>query len=233
MNRQAEPRSLGATGVLVRGLGYVLCVAYAVIGSILVLLLAIGGLWEGFARAGFAAFFLAMVVYVYGTAYLAYRFARAPGRASALLLVVLVAPAVVYIASRAGDSIALRQAAETYALNEDPQAVEEARRRLLEPGRRAGRKDYVAILLDHLEAAEADPQRIRLVCMLGELSYQHEGVLEALRRLRDATQTDTARKDLHAAVERALLQVNPYEVARAGQQAREPEASADACSGLD
>ena len=210
--------------------GLVICVGYIVIGTVIVLLLAIGGLWEGFARREFTLLFIATVIYVYGTAYLAFRFALEPRKPLGFLLLILVLPMLIYLASPDSNSRELRHAAENYALATDPEVVETARQRLVAHGRRAGHKDYIAVLLQHLDAAQSDRQRVRLVCMLGVLSYQHDAVQARLRELRAATRDDPNRGALRDAVERALLRINPYQRDLTREELEDLAPSPRACS---
>ncbi|MDT8322361.1 MAG: hypothetical protein RQ826_17740 [Xanthomonadales bacterium] len=191
--------------------GFAVFAAYLALGTLVLLGLLIGGLWEGFGRQSYVLMFLAAVVYVYGTAWLAFSFGMRPGRVRGVLLAVLVIPVVISLIPSAHEGMALKEAARVYVADEEPAAVSEARERLLSQGRRAGRHGYIDILLEELDAAESDAQRVRLVVMLGELSYQYEPVLERLRAIYRDSQDDPERRALYHAVVEAIRGVNPYE----------------------
>jgi len=218
--------------LIARLFGYAACLAYLVIGTSLLLILLIGGFWEGFARSGYTLWFLALCAYVYGTAYLAFRFGRRPDRTSGVLLALLILPVVVQLVLSEARGPDLEAAAGVYASGEDREAVEAATRTLLEAGRRAGRQDHVEALLTHLTRAGEDGQRVRLVCLLGELSYQHEPTLRALRALRQETAASPDRRGLHRAAGYALRGVNPYEPGLDIERAPSPAASLAACRNL-
>ena len=200
-------------GFIGRGLAGLVAVAYLLIGSMVLVILLFGGLWEGFGRNEFVFMFLATLVYIYGTVIVALRVTFAPNLMLSLLLIVLMIPALVYFAMTTPDSSSaeLRQAATTYAENEDPEAVAAARDRLLDHGRRAGSPPQVRELVAHLEEAETDEQRIHLIRLLGEISYQHESLLEYLRLLREETRDNPERQALYRAAHEAIHQINPYE----------------------
>ncbi len=211
-----EPGDSAARGrtwvrVLAQAAGFTVFAAYIAFGTLVLLMLLIGGLWEGFGRQSYVLMFLAAVVYVYGTAWVAFSFGMRPGRVRGVLLAVLVLPLMISQIPGFYADWKVREAARVYVADDDPAAVSEARERLLSQGRRSGRYGYIDILLDGLDAAESDPQRVRLVVMLGELSYQHEPVLERLRALYRESEDDPERKTLYHAVVEALRGVNPYE----------------------
>ena len=197
--------------VLAQASGFTVFAAYIALGTLVLLMLLIGGLWEGFARQSYVLMFLLAVVYVYGTAWLAFSFGMRPGRVRGVLLAVLVLPLVVSQIPGFYADWEVREAARVYVADEDPAAVSEARERLLSQGRRSGRYGYIDILLEGLHGASEDEQRIRLVNLLGELSYQHEPLLETLRKLYRETENEVGRKALHEATLGALRGVNPYE----------------------
>lgn len=191
-------------------LGYAICIAVILVGGGALLILLIGGLWEGFSRTGYTIAFLALVLYILVTAWLAFRFARRPTKRVGLVLAGLVLPAVIYIAVSGGDRPDLRESARIYAANDDPGEVSEARATLLEHGARAGSPPHIRVLLEALQEAGDDAQRIRLVELLAELSRQNDSVIAELERLREATADDPERKPLHHAAGEALDKVDPY-----------------------
>lgn len=205
------PSRMGRLRLLLRLIGFTLAGAYVLIGTLVLLVLLIGGLWEGFGRQSYVLMFLGACLYVYGTAWVAFSFGRRPGRMRGLLLVLLVTPLVIHAARDAWHAVDLEEAAGVYARNGDPEAVATAREQLLAQGRRAGARDYVVVLHEALEAADNDHQRIRLVRLLGELSYQYEPLLESLRTLYRETGDDSGRSELHEATLEAIRDVNPYE----------------------
>ncbi len=191
--------------------GFSLALAYLIIGTLFLLVLLVGGLWEGFARDTYRLMFLGAFVYVYGTAWLAFSFGRRPERVRGVTLAVLVAPVAVQMFLGIHSATQLRSAAKVYVADVDPVAVAEARETLLARGQRSGRHDYIDLLLDGLEDAADDKQRIRLVELLGKLSYQHQPLLETLRTLHRETENIPERRDLHKASLEAILSVNPHE----------------------
>jgi len=215
--------------MIMRGLGFAICLVYLVLGTAIVVIVLIGGLWEGFNRAGYALGLVILCAYVYGTAWVAFRFGLKPARMHGLLLAALVAPVIILGARAALESRDLGEAATIYAENDDPEEVESARQAMLAKGRRAGRNDHVEALLTYLEQADDDTQRIRLVCMLGEVSYQYEPVLTALRMLREETHDDPDRRALNQAVEHALQGVNPYESGLRVERNKSGQSSLAAC----
>ncbi len=191
-------------------LGYATCIAAILAGGGALFILLIGGLWEGFSRTGYTLAFLTLALYILVTAWLAFRFARRPTKRAGLVLAGLVLPAVIYIAVSGGDRPDLRESVRIYVANEDPDEVSEARATLLEHGRRAGNPPHVRALIEALQEADDDAQRIRVVELLAELSRQNASVIAELERLREATAGDPEREPLHHATGEALDQVDPY-----------------------
>ena len=232
-NPTGSPVSAGkAAPLLLRLFGAVVALAYLVLGSVVVFMFLIGGLWAGFADRSVVLQFLGIVLYVYGTAALGVWIALRPAKGRAVMLAVLVVPGLVSIAlvpdSGRGQA---REAAEIFVANESAQQAEQARAVLLEHGRRAGRQPHVEILIDAPDEVDSDAERVRLVCVLGELSYLHEPLLEMLRGLAQTTGGDPERAELHEVARYALIGVNPYEgMAPAQGAARRPPLPA-ACDG--
>ncbi len=103
---------------------------------------------------------------------------------------------------------------QIYLHSEDPQQVLDAKHRLEALGQRAGERaatpPAVKELLQELPRASNDASRIKIVNLLGMLSYQHKGVLQALQALYGETASDPQRQLLHQATGEALIKVNPY-----------------------
>ncbi|MDQ2069209.1 hypothetical protein [Natronospira bacteriovora] len=194
---------------LARALAAVVGMSFFTIGTFYLAILLIGGLWEGFGRGSFTAWFFLMLLYVYGTAFLAFHVACRPGLVRGLLLTILVLPAVGSFVQVAGTGGELTAAVDTFADNQDPEAVAEAEALLLKHQRRAGNPPHVQQLLFHLQNADSDRQRIRLVRLLARLTHQHEPSLELLRRLREETRGDPERAELHETVEEAIKAIRP------------------------
>lgn len=210
--------------------GFVAALGFLGLGSILIFILLIGGLWAGFGQAGYVLKFFALTVYVYGTSALALWLGFRPSKYRGLILVLLVIPGVVSVVrTPESDRRELRDAARVFAANESPAQSEKARETLLGQGRRAGRQPSVDILMDALAAADSDAERVRLLCVLGEISGQHPPLLDVLRGLRQATAGDPERQLLHEVTLHALYGVNPYENMAPGQGAAERPPRPAAC----
>lgn len=184
--------------------------AYLLLGTAFLVALGIGGLWEGFAHRDYVVRFVAIGAYVYATAALAFWVGARQSRTGAVALAVLMVPVVVMVARGARDSASLEETARTAVTAPDAGAREEARRTLLALGQRSGRQPHVDELVRLLEDAETDEVRMRVVTLLGGLSYLYDGAIEPLRRLHAETRGDTARADLHAEVAAALRRIDPY-----------------------
>jgi len=210
--------------------GFGTALLYLGLGSILVFMLLIGGLWEGFGRTGYVLYFFAVFIYVYGTAALALWLGFRPSKPRGILLAVLVIPGVLNVVlSSSPERSELREAAHVFVANEESAQAELARETLMASGRRAGRQGHVDILLEALALAKSDAERVRLVCVLGELSYQYEPLLNALRELKAATADDSGRSQLHEVVIHALVGVNPYEGMGPGQGAAQRPPQPQVC----
>lgn len=209
--------SAGIGRLLARVAGIGIALSYLVGGTVVVIILAIAGLWEGFGRTTYVLQFLAACVYIYGTVWLALRFARQPGKRLGLVLAVLVLPAVVHLALAAFQTFDLRETVRTYAESEDPAAVDAAREELLALGRRSGRQHHIEELLAYLQQAEDDAARIHIIELLAEIAGSQEPVLEALRALRDAAAHDPARQKLYRIADDAIHRINPYEAQPQGR----------------
>ncbi len=234
MDNPTGPSHSGAplAVLLMRLFGAVAALACLVLGSLIVFMMLIGGLWAGFADGGFVLMFFGVVVYVYGTAALGVWLTLRPAKGRAALLAVLVVPGLVSIALVPdGGRGEAREAAETFVANESAQQAEQARAVLLEHGRRAGRQSHVETLMDALDETDSDPERVRLVCVLGELSYQYEPLLEMLRDLERATTGDPERAELHEVARYALSGINPYEGMAPAQGAAQRPPLPAACDG--
>lgn len=217
MTASGKPARSGKPGMdprwaSLRFLGLFTMVTYLVFGSVILMMLFIIGAWEAFRRPTYVAGFLLAVGYVYGTAWLGWRVFRRPTPRQALLLGVLLLP-VLFEMGRAyltHEAENLPETVAIYATSPDPEAVAAAGETLLEKGRRAGNPPQVRALLTQLGEAEDDATRIRLVEMLGELSYQNRDVLETLAALIEETRDDPARQALYEAARTAAGKVNPY-----------------------
>lgn len=221
--------SRGAEWAL-RLFGLVTALGFVLVGSMLVFMLLIGGLWAGFADPSYVLQFFLTVLYVYGTAALGIWLAFRPSMPRAVVLALLVIPGMLFVLmSPASERTELSEAARVFVANATPQAAEQARERLLAAGRWAGRQPHVEILMDALQEADTDVERARLVCVLGELSGQYEPLLEVLRGLDRATANDPERAMLNEVARYALLGVNPYEGMAPGQGAAQRPPQPVAC----
>lgn len=236
MSRGTEADPLGPAGNrrpvewLLRVFGFGMALLYLGLGSIVVLVMLIGGLWAGFARAGYVLSFFAIFIYVFGTGALALWLGFRPSHSRGFLLAALVFPGLLYIVLSAGSGHgAVHEAAHTFAANETPVETRQARAILLEHGRRAGRKAHVDTLLQALTRAESDAERVRLICVLGELSYQYDPLLAVLRELRNASADDPERALLQEVSLYALYGVNPYEDMGAGEGAAQRPPQPQVC----
>lgn len=205
--------------LVMRLFGLLTAASYLVVGTIVLWMLLIMGAWQGFSRPTFTAGVLLAVVYVYSTVWVGWRLWRQPRPRLALLLGMLLLPVLLEMgcAYRGHVPHSVDQLVATYATSEDPQDVETARQQLLEIGRRAGNPPQVRALLAHLEEAEDDDQRIHLMVLLGELSYQNQAVLDALNGWMAASRDDPQRQALYHAASRAASVVNPYAI-NSGQE---------------
>ena len=218
-----------AEGTL-RLFGLLAALGFAVVGSLLVFILLIGGLWAGFSDPRFVLQFLLLVLYIYGTAALGLWLVFRPSKLRGIVLALLVIPGVVSVLMSPGSERAeLSEAARLFVANVSPEQAEQARETLLARGRLAGRQPQVEILIEALAVAEKDAERVRLVCVLGELSGQYEPLLEVLRNLEQATADDPERATLNEAARYALLGVNPYEGMAPGQGAAQRPPMPAAC----
>jgi len=214
MNRDAASSQTKAAlwGAALRLLGLFTVVTYLVFGNLLLFVLYMGGAFVAFAQPTYVAGFLAAVVYVYGTIWVGWRLLRRPSPRLGLFLGVLLLP-VLFEAGRSylmHESENLAETVAVYAQSDDPQVVAAARETLLEKGRRAGNPPQVRLLLSHLEQAEEDATRIRLIELLGELSYQNQQLLDMLEALMDQTRDDPDRQAVYEAAREAAGKVNPY-----------------------
>jgi hypothetical protein len=183
---------------------------YLLLGTAVVVVLGIAGLWEGFAHRAFIARFLGITAYVYGTAGLAFWVGARPSRLGGAALVILILPGAVLLTRGARDSAQLRETARLAVTAPTEGAREQAGQELFALGRRAGRPPHVVALADLLERAVSDEIRLRVVPLLGALSYENARVTEALRALHAETKDDPARAELHGAVIEALREIDPY-----------------------
>ena len=184
--------------------------AYVLLGTGFLIVLGVGGLWEGFAHRDFVLRFLGIAAYVYGTAAVAYWVGARQSRLGLLGLAMLVIPVVVMAADGVRGRSQLEETARTAITAPEEATREAARRELLALGQRAGRQPHVDELVRLLERAESDAVRMRVVTLLGGLSYLYEGAIEPLRRLHADTRDDPKRADLHAEVAAALGNMDPY-----------------------
>lgn len=189
------------------GLGLI----YVLIGSIVLLLLLIIGVWEGFRNLGYTLSFMLIVVYVYGTAAFAFYAGSKPSITKGAFLLILILPSIWLGICNSQKEASIKNLAETYATSENREDVESAEKQLLESGKRAGANPAVVSLLEQLKEANSDVQKIHILEVLGKISYQYEPLLAHLRRMHSETKNDPNRAALHEAVEKAILEVNPYE----------------------
>lgn len=180
-------------------------------GSLLIVLTMIVGAMSGYVSNRDLLLFLILVAYVYSAAILAFWFGFRPSRPKGIVLAILLIPAISLHSAATLEELGKKRAARTYATSSDQEAIDRARAELLEIGRRSGNQGHVRVLLKHLKAAETDEERVRLVEILGQLSYKYEPLLRELRRLREETRGQSERTKLHQSVELAILEVNPYE----------------------
>ena len=200
--------------LLWRCLGFGIGGLYLAMGTLVLYVLLIGGLWEGFGRASYVAMFLAMVVYVYATACVAFYFGLRPNKLSGVVLTVLLIPALALMLSTESTRSEQVTLAQDFVHASDPQQREAARHELLTLGQRAGQQAHVSTLLDELAAAETDSQRRRIVCLIGQLSHQHGPVIDALKALQHELGDDPQRALLSQEIQQSLLLTEPQAIER-------------------
>lgn len=206
--------------LLWRCLGFGIGSLYLAAGTLVLYVLLLGGLWEGFGRSSYTVTFLAMVLYVYGTAALGFYFGLRPGRLSGAILCLLLIPALVFLLSSESTQNHKRELVQAFVHADEPQVRDQARRELLSLGPRAGRQPHIDALLNELERAETDQQRQRIVCLLGRVSHQHPPVIEALEALYGKVSTDPQRSALAQQLELSLLLSKPQPIDRWQEIAR-------------
>lgn len=189
---------------------YVVAGAYLVLGTVMVIASAIAGLWQDFARRGFAVRPVVLAAYACGTAAIALRLATRPTPYVGLVFVVLIGPGVLSLARRRAEGRRLRETAHEAVMGVDEAARGSARRDLLAIGRRSGRQPHVDEIVSLFRGAGDDAVRLRAATLLGSLSCLSEEVLDELRRARAETAGDASRATLHAAVTVAMRLVDPY-----------------------
>lgn len=214
--------------LLWRCLGFGIASLYLAAGTLMLYILLLGGLWEGFGRSSYTLMFLAMVIYVYGTAVLGFYFGLRPGRLSGAVLCVLLIPAIIFLFSGESTRSHKLQLVQAFVHAEEPHTRDKARKELLTLGPRAGHQTHVAALLEELERAETDHQRQRIACLLAHVSHQHPPVLESLATLHEEVSGDPQRSALKQQLEQSLLLSKPQPMDRWQEVARlrgNPEAS--------
>ncbi len=194
-----------------RAIGALMACVFLTLGLVNTLALTIGSLWAGIgARQLMAA--LATVLYLFATAGVAIWLAVRPSNARAAAVAALAIPGLVFFyAMPVQDRVSVRQAASTWVANESEEAATRAQDKLLTQGRQAGNPPQVEILLEALLLADNDTERLRLVCMLGELSRGFEPLIKVLRELKAETADDRQRVVLHEVTRTSLYRVNPGE----------------------
>lgn len=185
---------------------YVLCLGLPIIVG-----LAIVG---GMGGRSITTLVMVISIYVVSTGFLSLWYALMPRPALGALLLILALPVAWLQGVVAQSTFSEQRMVQVYLHSEDPQQVADARRRLEALGQRAGQRagtpPAVEELSRELKMASNDATRIKIVHLLGTLSYQHEGVLQALQALYRETTADPLRQSLHTATGEALLRVNPY-----------------------
>lgn len=215
---------------LLRIFGFVTAFLYLGMGSGVVIVLIFVGLAAGFGQTRFSLVVVAVVLYTYGTAALALWLGLRPSKPRAMLLAALVVPSALYSAFVFQTEYRQpRDAASVLAANLAPEETEQARRTLLAYDRAAGPQPHVLVLLAALNQTEDDAERVRLICVLGELSYQYSPVLDALRELERAAAGDPDRAVLHEVVNYALLGINPYDSLGLDRQSHDRPPQPPAC----
>lgn len=200
-----------------RMFGFATALLYLGMGTLVIVLLFFVGLTAGFNETRFWLAFVAAILYTCGTVVLAVWLGLRPSGRRGFLLAVLVAPSMLYFGYTFETEYRQpRDAASVFVANAVPEEAEQARRTLLAYDRAAGPQPHVITLLNALNRAEDDAERIRLICVLGELSYQYAPALDALRELERLAAGDPDRAALHEVVIHALLGINPYEDLRPG-----------------
>lgn len=191
--------------------GFGIAGIYIIYGTVIVLGMLIIGLWEGFARPVYIAQFLLMTLYVYSTAALAVLTGLKQSKKLLAVLLILLLPLFWIMVTSIGTENESRKLASIYAANENAQETVMAKQALLEKGRLAGRHPAVDTLMKALETARTDTQKIHLIKVLGEISYQYKPLLATLHDIRQETREDPQRQALFKAASEALYNVNPYQ----------------------
>lgn len=210
--------------------GFGTALLYFGMGTFVVVLLFFVGLAAGFGETRFSLIFFAAILYTYGTAVLGLWLGMKPSGRRGILLAVLVAPSVLYFAYAFETEYRQpRSAASVFVANAVPEDAEQARRTLLAYDRAAGPQPHVIVLVNALNQTEDDMERVRLICVLGELSYQYAPALDTLRGLERSAAGDPDRAALHEVVVHALRGINPYEDLGPGHPSPDHASRPQAC----
>ena len=200
------------TTMSLRVFGLIVAVITLVAGGITLVMLFIIGAFARFSEPLYAAGFLLYLLWFLGTILIAIWLVVQPSqrRAIGLALLLIPMPVALYVATPPRDENPIHNA-RVFVANEDAEAAQMARARLLERGPRSDPDHAIAILLDAAKEAPDDAERIRLLCLLARVSYRHAHVIAYARELKQVSADDPERVRLYEVAVHVFSRVNPYE----------------------